>query len=78
MKPIEFICAQNWVGQAENNLRAYYPTLVDNANRNGWGMINYLRLWWETPQGYDVWQRRFYAMTRLGTYTPKGQSILLL
>lgn len=78
MKPIEFICAQNWVDQAENNRRVSYPTLAWNADENGWGMINYLRSWGGTPQGDRVWRLRYYAMKRIGTYTPKAQSVLLL
>ena len=66
MKPIEFVCGQNWVDQAENNRRDYHPTLESNANEHGWDMLNWTRSWLGAREGERVWRKRWVEMYNEG------------
>ena len=71
MKPIEFVCGQNWVDQAENNRRDYHPTLASNADEHGWDMLNWVNLWRGSREGDYVWRIRWTMMCRCGVSEQK-------
>ena len=72
MNALDYVCGMNWVEQYRSILSESEPTLKDANQEYGWDMVNWSHSWEHSPQGYDVWDRRYNYMQDAGCDVDNG------
>ena len=78
MTALDYVCAMNWVEQYRSILSESEPTMKRAEDAYGWDMVNWSSSWQQSPQGYDIWDRRYDYMYDAQFDNESGLALIMM